>query len=51
MRLIHKDGTTADGRLCLRLPGDRFPPPIAPEVHTLFEDHPVALIGEGVTVL
>lgn len=41
---FHKDGVTADGRLCLRLSGDRFPPPLAPEVHTLFEDHPVALI-------
>lgn len=39
---FRKDGTTQDGRLCLRLSADRFPPPIAPEMHTLFEDHGLA---------
>ena len=43
---FHKDSQTADGRWCLRIAGDRFPPPIAPETHTLFEDHPVALVGQ-----
>lgn len=36
---FHREWRKPDGRQLLRLSPDRFPPPIAPEMHTLFETH------------
>ena len=40
---FRREAVKPDGKTLLRLDAERFPPPLAPEIHTLFEDHPVAV--------
>lgn len=41
---FHREVRKPDGRQILRLSADRFPPPIAPETHSLFEEHGVSQV-------